>query len=323
MRDWRHPYGEPGSGQLQLRIDEFIHFRGRVHISGVLWHPQQRITRLDYVFPGRHSRSIARYNTPSPDAVAEYGASASDGGFSAVLWEEDPWKVQGLTLIATLANGCRESISSLASGIFRTDPFYRVFDRFWASLPSLAPGDFLEIGSRNRSGNVRRDRVPPTLRYTGFDVMAGPNVDVVGDAHELAKHFAPGSIRACASLSTFEHLAMPWRVVVQLNRVLADDALVLVTTHQTWPLHEEPWDFWRFSTHAWPTLFNRRTGFDIVDAAMGEPALILAKVVHPVVMNHPLAPANLASAVLARKVGEATVDWDATPDEFLTSDYPV
>jgi len=42
----------------------------------------------------------------------------------------------------------------------------------------------------------------------------------------------------------------------------------------TWPPHEEPWDFWRFNRTTWATLFNAATGFEIVEAVVGEPARI-------------------------------------------------
>ena len=45
--------------------------------------------------------------------------------------------------------------------------------------------------------------------YVGFDIARGPNVDVVGDAHELSRHFPADHFDAVFALSVFEHLAMP------------------------------------------------------------------------------------------------------------------
>jgi 2-polyprenyl-3-methyl-5-hydroxy-6-metoxy-1,4-benzoquinol methylase len=88
-------------------------------------------------------------------------------------------------------------------------------------------------------------------------------VDVVGDAHSLAAHFPPKTFDGAYSISVFEHLAMRWKVVLDLNHVLKPEAVVFVSTHPAWPTHERPWDFWRFSTDAMRVLFNPATGFDV------------------------------------------------------------
>ena len=69
---------------------------------------------------------------------------------------------------------------------------------------------------------------------------AGTNVDVVADAHELSSSFPRGNFHAVFALSVFEHLAMPWKVVLEPNAILAHGALVFVQTPQTYPLHNEP-----------------------------------------------------------------------------------
>ena len=72
-------------------------------------------------------------------------------------------------------------------------------------------------------------------------------MDVMGDAHKLSDYFDKDSFDVIFSMSVFEHLAMPWKVALELNKVLKPGGMMLHTTHQTWPLHEEPWDYWRYS----------------------------------------------------------------------------
>jgi hypothetical protein len=74
--------------------------------------------------------------------------------------------------------------------------------------------------------------------------------------------------------SVFEHLMMPWKVVIELNRILEQSGLVMLTSHQTWPLREVPWDYWRFCDQAWHALFNPSTGFEVLQAALGENILL-------------------------------------------------
>jgi SAM-dependent methyltransferase len=128
----------------------------------------------------------------------------------------------------------------------------------------------LEIGSRARSGNTYRHLVHPEVDYVELDVAAGPNVDIVGDAHHLSRH-VDATFDAVFSISVFQHWLMPWMVAIEMNRVMKPGALAYIQSHPAWPLHEEPWDFWRFSKDAWNGLFNAHTGFEMVDKgyAMG------------------------------------------------------
>ena len=193
------------------------------------------------------------------------------------------------------------------------------YNRFLEELRRRPPGNFLEIGGRARSGHVRKDHVPPGWGYTSMDILAGENVDVVGDAHRMSQLLARNHYHAAMSVSVFEHLLMPWKAVIELNRVMAPGGLVFIMTHQAYPLHDQPCDYWRISKDAWPALFNAATGFRIIEAADGEPLFMVAERWHPIV-NHGEHPGMAVSTVTAEKIGEATVDW---PVDLTGETYPV
>ncbi|MCD4527009.1 hypothetical protein [Nocardioides sp. cx-173] len=91
----------------------------------------------------------------------------------------------------------------------------------------------------------------------------------------------------------------------------------------TWPVHDAPWDFFRFSKHAWQTLFNPQTGFEIVAAEHGEPASVRSRVPHPPTIGLSHQPAFLNSCCIVRKISETTLRWDVSVDEVLQgSEYP-
>ena len=152
--------------------------------------------------------------------------------------------------------------------------------------------------------------------------MAGPNVDVVGDAHELSSVFPGQRFDAVFATSVLEHLLMPWKFAVELNRVMNPGALGLFTTHQCWPIHDQPWDFWRFSDQAWNGLLNAATGFEIIEARMGEPAFVVAQRCHPVTDFAPVPAGFLASNVLFRKVAETTLSWPVRVSDIVATSYP-
>jgi hypothetical protein len=104
--------------------------------------------------------------------------------------------------------------------------------------------------------------------------------------------------------------------------VLKTGALGVFTTHQTWPLHDQPWDFWRFSDTAWMALLNPATGFEIIAAKMGEPAYVVAAKCHPATAFGDSPAAALASAVLFRKVRGTTLDWPVEPKMITETMYP-
>lgn len=96
---------------------------------------------------------------------------------------------------------------------------------------------------------------PHCTAYVMSDVEAGPDVDVVADAHDLAP-FADGSFDAVISCSVWEHLARPWIAAQALARVLRPGGIAYIATHQTFPIHGYPSDYFRFSTEALDLLFT-------------------------------------------------------------------
>jgi hypothetical protein len=167
---------------------------------------------------------------------------------------------------------------------------------------------------------LRKDLIPESWLYTGFDILPGENVDVVGDAHHLSKLLPNGRFRAVWALSVLEHILMPWKLVVELNKVMELGGVGYFHTHQTWPLHDRPWDFWRFSSDAWTGLLNSRNGFEIIDAQMGEPAFVVANRWRPVVDFGE--GGCLASTVMFRKISDTILTWDVDPADLLVKRYP-
>ena len=203
------------------------------------------------------------------------------------------------------------------------DPAHVLINHFFKRYTRHAgSGSVLELGSRSRSGNVRRDLVHKELDYVGFDIVAGDNVDVMGDAHKLSDYFDKDSFDVIFSMSVFEHLAMPWKVALELNKVLKPGGMMLHTTHQTWPLHEEPWDYWRYSKDTWNCIFNRKTGFEVVETQIGEKGTIVPDFSHPAVEGVKVHTAYLMSVVHCKKIGDSTLSWDVDIEDITSQPYP-
>lgn len=129
----------------------------------------------------------------------------------------------------------------------------------------------LEIGSRSVVSNALWKSVIPDCRYTGFDVLDGENVDVVGDAHRLSEYFEPHSFDLVISFAVFEHLAMPWIVAEEISKILDVGGHLCVETHFSFSEHELPWHFFQFNSRALELLFCPELGFEIIDSGLDNP----------------------------------------------------
>lgn len=120
----------------------------------------------------------------------------------------------------------------------------------------------LEIGSRNVTGSCLREKFNQA-EYIGFDYYPGENVDVVGDAHKLSSYFEQKfDLIFCSAV--FEHLAMPWKVSMEIIKLLKVNGCVFIETHYSYSSHERPWHFFQFSENALDVLFPQKFGMECI-----------------------------------------------------------
>jgi len=179
----------------------------------------------------------------------------------------------------------------------------------------------IDVGGRARS-RIQKSENYPHCDVTVFDIIPDPGVDVVGDAHELSAHFPPESFDFAISLAVFEHLLMPWKAAVELNRVLKPGGMAYIWAPQSYPIHDVPWDFFRFSENAWHALFNRRTGFEVVAADMSLQVHMVQRVYPEQSADPEHTLGFMSSEVLVRKIGPAEVDWPVKLSEVIDTMYP-
>ncbi|MEM9148391.1 MAG: class I SAM-dependent methyltransferase [Pseudomonadota bacterium] len=130
----------------------------------------------------------------------------------------------------------------------------------------------LEVGSREVTGRSQMRARFTEADYVGFDYYPGPNVDVVGDAHKLGRHF-PKDTRfdLIFTSACFEHFAMPWIVAREMVKLCKVGGHVFVETHFSFGAHERPWNFFQFSDMGLKVLFPRALGMECVEAGMSTP----------------------------------------------------
>jgi hypothetical protein len=303
---------------LQYTVDQFEHIDEVLRIRGWVFADDDEIAHVSLATTSVQIE--LDFGRPSPDVANVFPAAGSRA--TAARFETDRHTGRlsvdafaAPSLRVSLARGGVVSIpiaSPSTQHAAGDDAGRGLYLEFVEMLTALPAGRCLEVGSRARSGVVRRGLVPSAWDYIGLDALAGENVQVVGDAHKLSTYFEPNTFDAVMAFSVLEHILMPWKFALELNGVMKRGAIAFFQTHQMYPLHDPPCDYWRFSSDTWPALFNAKTGFEIVAAAMGERAFIG-------VSDFPAdkrSPGYLLSNVLIRKIGATSLTWDVDAGEL-------
>ncbi len=302
-------------------IDNFSIFRRIISIRGWALAEGGLIAALEVRDANYATRRFEPEWMPSPDVGQQFGNMANNCRFDAVvqLSSNASPSCEG-SLWAILTSGEAAEIGVLGSG--SPSEAAALFNKFLEMVGDMADPKILEIGARARSGITRKQLLPVETKYLGIDIIDGPNVDQVCDAHSLSVALPNAQFNAVMAFSVLEHLLMPWKVIIELNKVMAPEAIGIFTTHQCWPIHDAPWDFWRFSDRAWTALLNPATGFEIISAKMGEPAYVVASNCHPITNFAPTPLAFLASNVLFRKINSTTLEWPVELSDITKDFYP-
>lgn len=128
-------------------------------------------------------------------------------------------------------------------------------------LGTYISGDTLDFGA---GGAKYRPLITPhTTTYTTFDMEAGEQIDVVGDA--LNPPFKDNSFDTVIATQVLEHVEKPWVVVHEMKRILREGGTCIVTAPFLVPYHAYPTDFFRYTKEGMESLFKNE-GFTIVES---------------------------------------------------------
>jgi len=130
---------------------------------------------------------------------------------------------------------------------------------FYDRLRAMSSPSVLEMGTlrwEESRPTHHKDEVPNAGMYVMTDVAPGTDVDIVSDAHTMSKDLAGMKFDAIISVSVWEHLKRPWVAANELAECLKPGGFAMVMTHQTFPVHGYPDDYFRFSDMAMNVLFE-------------------------------------------------------------------
>lgn len=143
---------------------------------------------------------------------------------------------------------------------------------FWALAASKKR--IVEFGTRRWEADKpthHRAKWGNVEKYVMCDVTPGLDVDVLCDIHEPPQELI-GQFDCFLAPSVWEHLKKPWIASEKVWDLLQPGGVFLVTTHQTFPIHGYPHDYFRFSKEALLSCFDTRpwaelkaeSGFDCI-----------------------------------------------------------
>ncbi len=261
---------------------------------------------LTIEFGGKKKKISHWVNRPE---IVEYFSSTSsmpvthDCGFMAIIHQDKEH-------VFSFMPNSKQPASKLAYATnsneiaFPNFPMNKNLEKQFRDIVNNNQLSVLEVGSRVSPGGInKRAFFKKAASYTGIDYLPGKTVDVVGDAHQLKKHFKGKKFGALYSDSVLEHLAMPWKAVIEMNGVLKKGGYIYHSAPACWIPHDMPWDFWRFSDASMKILFSEPFGFKVIDVEFTAPVnLRLNSKAGDDYARFPLSPAFGFVSVLAQKV---------------------
>jgi len=129
------------------------------------------------------------------------------------------------------------------------------------AISKYAHGNFLDLGCGNKPYETLYK--PKTVSQIGCDVIQSDRnrVDVLCPVTDLK--FENEQFDTILCTQVLEHVFEHDRMMSEIFRVLKPGGHIILTVPFVWELHEEPYDFFRYTKHALNEIFEK-SGFEVV-----------------------------------------------------------
>lgn len=132
--------------------------------------------------------------------------------------------------------------------------------------------------------------IPNAKEYYGTDFDDGKDVDILADVHKISKVLQnqdkyPKEYDIIISASTFEHIRNPFKATEELSKILKKGGTIFIQTHNCFPIHAYPYDYWRFTIESLEAIMED-AGIKMIDSSYTFPCNI-ESVQDPQSKDHP------------------------------------
>lgn len=104
----------------------------------------------------------------------------------------------------------------------------------------------LDVGSYDVNGSYKQCFEEGPFSYTGLDMSAGPNVDIVPRNPYVWNELKDESFDVIISGQAFEHIEFPWMIISEIARTLKRNGLVCIIVPRLQARHRYPVDTYRY-----------------------------------------------------------------------------
>jgi len=127
----------------------------------------------------------------------------------------------------------------------------------------------LDVGSYNVNGCYKPLFQNENWSYTGLDIEAGPNVDIVTQ-HHYQWPLPSEAYDVIVSGQCLEHVEAPWLWVMEVSRVLKRGGLAIIIAPWSCGEHRHPVDCWRILPDGMRYLLSNTAGLEIKEVGRNE-----------------------------------------------------
>ena len=176
----------------------------------------------------------------------------------------------------------------------------------------------LELGTK-RSYSERSTRhdqwIPHASEFLGSDIEMADDVDLIADVHRLTEFTGQESFDVIISCSSFEHFKYPHLAAHKIMKTLKVGGLLFIQTHQSYPIHSSPYDYFRFSREALAGLFGTKMGFKVIATDYEFPVRLKSRESFDVRFMPAYLNSRLFGEKAARTPGEYIFEYDIMEDK--------
>ena len=128
-------------------------------------------------------------------------------------------------------------------------------DMWKLEMATKASPSILLCGAKPWPGSRDPDhrRHAPNANWVTTDIESGEGVNIVADLQTMFQAYDGKYVGAFDGIfcpAVLEHIARPWVALYSMAQLLNAGGSLYIQTHQTFPLHGYPHDYFRFSREA-------------------------------------------------------------------------